>query len=115
MFIGTCAAPQPLVGFNTPLLIDIARADSTGWYQGYMEEDAFISSTFSGVPSGNNCWRWAPDDYNYRYLCGADLNAPTGGDPSDPYVIIEICEEEITTPEYTSPTVFVDDISIAIY
>jgi hypothetical protein len=79
-----------------------------------MEEDPYIASTFDSVPPGYNCWRWATCTGSQAFLCAGDLNqGEVGGDPNDPYVIIQVCQD-VPSVLY-SPWIFVDDITIAIY
>ena len=78
-----------------------------------MMSDSYVNSTFSNVPTGLNCWRWTVCEGDVSFLFGADLNAVNGGDPSDPYAVIEICKQA-TTDLYV-PWIYVDDISLVIY
>jgi hypothetical protein len=112
--VGTCEAPIPNPGFANTHQIDVANVESTGGYLGYMMNDTFVTSIFDGIPTGNNCWRWISCDADYRDLCGSNLNGITGGDPNDPYVIFEICEQELAT-QTTQPYIYIDEIAIAIY
>jgi hypothetical protein len=113
MFIGTVSAPQPIPGFSTPMNIDVAKAFGTDGYQGYMLEDTYVDGSFSSVPDGVNSWRWTSCTGTFKWLMGGDVNATDGGDSSDPYVIIEICQE--TTTSTYNPWIFLDDIAIVIY
>ena len=114
MFIGTCSTPQPTPGFSTPMNIDISQVESTGLYQGYMMEDTYVPATFDSVPSGSNCWRWTVCSYAMSLLCGGNLNAAEGGgNPADPYVVIEICQD-VPSINY-QPHLYLDDITIVIY
>ena len=94
--------------------IDVSKAYSTGDYQGYMMADTLIPTIHDSVPSGFNSWRWTSCTGAIRYLCGSDLNDPVdGGNPDDPFVVIEISQNITTTVK--SIYIGVDDISIAIY
>ena len=111
MIIGTSSV-LPGKGFTTPATIDVSEVNSHFPYQGYMMNDSYVSSIFSGIPSGLNCWRWTVCEGSISFLFGADLNAVNGGDPSDPYAVIEICKQSAAAEV---PYIFVDDISIVIY
>ena len=114
MIIGTCSAPQPIPGFTDSMNIDVAKAYSTGDYQGYMLADTLVSSIFDSVPSGFNSWRWTTCTESIRYLCGSDLNDPAeGGNPDDPYVILQICKSVLAPGK--NVYIGLDDISIVIY
>ena len=95
--------------------IDVAQVESTGMYTGYMMEDTYLPANFDSVPSGSNCWRWIVCSYGFSYLCGGNVDDPTsGGNPNDPYVVIEISQDTPTSILY-APHIYVDDITIAIY
>lgn len=114
MIIGTCSAPQPTPGFTDSMNIDVAKAYSTGDYQSYMMADTLVPSIFDSVPSGYNSWRWTSCAASVRYLCGGDLNDPTdGGNPDDPYVVIQICES--ITAIVKNVYIGLDDFSIVMY
>ena len=94
--------------------VDVAKAEASYMYTPYMMEDSYITQNFDSVPSGNNCWRWTDCTSSQQFLCGGDLNAPdVGGNPDDPYVIIQICQD-VPTILY-QPHIFIDEITIAIY
>lgn len=83
-------------------------------HTGYQMNDTYVASLYDNVPAGNNCWRWTTCSYSEVYLCGSNLNDPVdGGDPNDPYVIIQVCQD-VPTVLY-QPYIFIDDIAIAIY
>ena len=95
--------------------IDIADVFSTGEYQAYMANDTYVSSTFDGVPVGNNCLRWTTCADDVRYLIGSNLDdTASGGNPSDPYVIIEACQQTLIA-RTQQPYIYLDEISIIIY
>jgi hypothetical protein len=111
MIVGTSSV-LPGKGYASPSTIDVSAVYSLNPYQGYTMNDSYVSSIFSGIPSGLNCWRWVSWDGDISYLFGADLNAVNGGDPSDPYAVIEICKQSAAAEV---PYIFVDDISVTIY
>lgn len=114
MIIGTCSSPQPTAGFADSTNIDVAKAYSTGSYTGYMMSDSLVPTIFDSVPSGYNSWRWTSCAGSVRYLCGGDLNDPIdGGNPDDPYVIIQVCES--ITATVRNVYIGLDDFSIVIY
>jgi hypothetical protein len=112
MIVGT-SSELPGKGFDSPSSIDVSAVNSLYPYQGYMLNDTYVSSIFSNVPSGLNSWRWTVCEGDFSFLFGADLNAVNGGDPSDPYAVIEICKQ--ATTDIPVPYIYVDDISIVIY
>jgi hypothetical protein len=114
MFLGTCSGTQPGPGYATPRNIDVSQVESTGLYQGYMLEDTYVASTFDGIPTGSNCWGWTTCSYAFSFLCAGDVNAADGGNASDPYVIIQICQDTPTSLLY-QPHLYLDEISISIY
>jgi len=94
--------------------VDVAKAESTYAYTPYMMEDSYITQNFDSVPSGNNCWRWTDCTSSQVFLCGGDLNAPdVGGNPDDPYVIMQVCQD-VPAVLY-QPFIYIDEITIAIY
>lgn len=114
MIIGTCSGTQPGPGFTESMNIDVAKAFSTGDFNGYMFADSFVASSYDGIPTGFNAWRWTTCTSSERWLFGGDLDDPVeGGDPTDPYVIIQISEQITTSPKNIYAGV--DDITITIY
>lgn len=114
MIVGTVSSPQPLPGFTESTNIDVAKALSTGDYNGYMMADSLVPTIFDSVPSGFNSWRWTTCTGSIRWFCGADLNEPTdGGNPDDPFIIIEICES--ITSSVKNIYLALDDVSVVIY
>ena len=111
--MGTCSTAPAAQGFTATTTIDVAKPYETSPYTGYMMEDTWVPTIFDSLPSGNNCWRWIDCTSAYGWLFGGDLNdATTGGNPSDPFVCIEVCEQ---MGAYYVPHTYLDDIAIAIY
>jgi len=111
MIVGTIS--ESIEAGITPSDIDVAKAHTGNGYQGYMMTDTLVNSLFSNVPSGTNSWRWTSCTGDVHYLCGADLNGVDGGDPSDPYAIIEVCRQA-SNGDYV-PWVYLDDFALVIY
>jgi hypothetical protein len=99
---------QPYHNFTNTTDFEWADAEHVSPYYGYTVNSAEIASWAGDVATDrNNSWAYPGWDTAY-HVCGGDVNID--GDPSDPYVGIELYNNEPYQPYF-----MMDEVSIMIY